>query len=68
MELFSSAFCNTVEHLFEMENIVILATIPMSKGKPIRLVDKLKGRPDVKLLMVSKLNFLFCNWGDYTYR
>ena len=54
MELFSCSFCDTVEHLFELSNVVMLATVPISKGKPIQLVERLKGRTDVKLLTVSR--------------
>ena len=62
MELFSCTFCDTVEHLFELNNVVMLATVPISKGRPIKLVERLKDRTDVKLLTVSSLYYYYFNY------
>lgn len=56
MELFSQAFVQTVKKLFSNPQTVILATIPISKGKPIPLVEEIRTRPDAKLFIVSILS------------
>lgn len=53
MELFSNAFIQKIKQIFQHENVIILATVPIFKGKPIRLVEELKARSDCQLLTVS---------------
>ena len=43
MELFSHQFRDLVKLLFEATNTRIIATIPMSKGKPIPFVEYIRG-------------------------
>eukprot|EP00794_Sanderia_malayensis_P017852 gene17852-19635_t len=60
MELLSSKFRAQVYNNFGAKNAVIFATVPLSKGKPLEMVDNLKRRPDCKVIMlgilVTKLN------------
>lgn len=53
MELFSSKFKAAVEKAFSQPNSVVLATIPVPKGKPIQYVEKIRGMPGAKLFTVS---------------
>ena len=55
MEMFSTRFKQDVKKLFEAENTTVVATIPISKGKPIPLVEDIRSRKDVKLFTVSSL-------------
>ena len=52
MELFSDKFVALVRKVFETENVIIFATVPVSKGKPIKLVEDLKARADCSLVTV----------------
>lgn len=53
MELFSQDFVNSVRELFSSSQATILATVPVTKQRPILFVDELKRRPDVELVEVS---------------
>ena len=52
MELFSRPFCQAVKKVFEQTATVVIATVPISKGKPLHLVDEIKRRPDCILYEV----------------
>ncbi len=53
MELFSDKFKSAVEGAFGQTNSVVLATIPVPKGKPIQFVEKIRNMPGAKLFTVS---------------
>ncbi|XP_046401819.1 cancer-related nucleoside-triphosphatase homolog [Ischnura elegans] len=55
MEMFSESFKQEVLKVFAGPNVV-LATIPMPKGKPIPFIESLKKRPDVKIITVTREN------------
>ena len=54
MELFSKKFIAEVRRVFDSPQIVILATIPVPKGKPLQLVEELRGRQDCEVVTVSE--------------
>ena len=56
MELLSSKFENLVKTLFENNVSNIIATVPISKGKPIPLVESLKNSKKSKIFEVTKHN------------
>lgn len=56
MELFSRRFANAVEEIFVHGNCSVVATIPIAKGKPLPLVERIRSRSDVKLFEVTKAN------------
>ncbi|XP_062375988.1 cancer-related nucleoside-triphosphatase isoform X2 [Sardina pilchardus] len=56
MELFSQAFIRAVRQTLDCSNCSILGTIPIPKGKPLGLVEEVRGRADVKVFMISKEN------------
>lgn len=53
MELFSQSFVNSVRELFSSPQATILATVPVTKQRPIPFVDELKCREDVILIEVK---------------
>ena len=53
MELFSQSFVNSVRELFSSSQATVLATVPVTKQRPIPFVDELKKREDVALIEVS---------------
>ena len=53
MELLSHSFCIAVRKVFEQEGVIILATVPISKGKPLQLVEEIKSRSDCILYKVQ---------------
>ena len=53
MELFSQSFINLVRELFASPQATILATVPITKQRPIPFVDELKCREDVTLIEVK---------------
>lgn len=53
MELFSQSFVNLVRELFASPQATILATVPITKQRPIPFVDELKCREDVTLIEVT---------------
>ncbi|PFX27426.1 Cancer-related nucleoside-triphosphatase [Stylophora pistillata] len=54
MELFSDCFVRAVRELFSSPQATILATVPVTKQRPIPFVDELKNRRDVTLIEVTK--------------
>jgi len=52
MELFSHSFISLVRELFLLQQATILATVPLTKQRPISFVDELKNRKDVTLIEV----------------
>ncbi|MFT7806136.1 cancer-related nucleoside-triphosphatase [Arapaima gigas] len=56
MELFSQAFIWAVRQTLDSPGRCILGTIPIPKGKPLGLVEEVRGRADVKIFTVTKDN------------
>ncbi|XP_068423237.1 cancer-related nucleoside-triphosphatase homolog isoform X2 [Clinocottus analis] len=56
MELFSQSFVRAVRQTLDSSSCSILGTIPISKGKPLALVEEVRSRRDVKVFTVSKEN------------
>lgn len=54
MELFSQSFVSYVRELFSLSQATILATVPVTKQRPIAFVDELKKREDVTLIEVTR--------------
>ena len=52
MELFSQSFVSSVRELFSSPQATILATVPVTRQRPIPFVDELKRREDVTLIEV----------------
>ncbi|KAL2082857.1 hypothetical protein ACEWY4_020630 [Coilia grayii] len=53
MELFSQAFIRAVRQTLDCRSCSLLGTIPIPKGRPLGLVEEVRGRPDVKVFTVS---------------
>jgi nucleoside-triphosphatase len=51
MELHSKAFCSIVRDMFD-QGVIVVATVPIAKGKPLLLVNEIKQRPDTMLYEV----------------
>lgn len=58
MELFSDEFKRNVQKCFSSSHNVILATVPIPKGKPIPLVETVKSHPQTLLITVSCFKIL----------
>ena len=56
MELFSETFESLIKQIYEQNDCNIIATIPIPKGKPFKLIESLKNRPDCKIFTVTKTN------------
>nr|XP_040034175.1 cancer-related nucleoside-triphosphatase [Gasterosteus aculeatus aculeatus] len=56
MELFSQSFVGAVRRTLDGSSWTILGTIPVPKGRPLGLVEEVRGRRDVKVFTVSKEN------------
>ena len=56
MELGSKPFAGAVKALLEDPLAVILATIPVSKGRPLELVEHVRHRQDVTVFTVTREN------------
>ncbi|XP_029962697.1 cancer-related nucleoside-triphosphatase [Salarias fasciatus] len=56
MELFSQSFIRAVRKTLDDASCTVLGTIPVPKGKPLGLVEEVRGRTDVKVFTVSKEN------------
>ncbi|XP_018595597.1 cancer-related nucleoside-triphosphatase [Scleropages formosus] len=56
MELFSQAFVRAVRQTLDGSGHCVLGTIPIPKGKPLGLVEEVRGRTDVKLFTVTQGN------------
>ena len=52
MELFSQEFVQLVRTTFEQKHCIVLATIPVAKGRPIALLEDLRQRQDCQLFEV----------------
>lgn len=52
MELFSQSFIGSVRELFSLGQATILATVPVTRQRPIPFVDELKNSKDVTLIEV----------------
>lgn len=53
MELFSQSFVGAVRRTLDGSSCTILGTIPVPKGRPLGLVEEVRGRRDVKVFTVS---------------
>ncbi|KAG7245967.1 hypothetical protein CRUP_005443, partial [Coryphaenoides rupestris] len=49
MELFSQPFIHAVRQSLDNPRCSILGTIPVSRGKPLALVEEVRSRRDVKV-------------------
>lgn len=56
MELFSQAFIRAVRQTLDASSCSIVGTIPVPKGKPLALVEEVRGRQDVKIFTVTLTN------------
>ncbi|KAL7987562.1 hypothetical protein Chor_006481 [Crotalus horridus] len=56
MELFSQTFIQAVQQILNGSRTVILGTIPVPKGKPLRLVEEIRNRKEVKLFSITREN------------
>ena len=53
MELFSKRFDKVVKAVFDRNDVIIVATVPVSK---VSLAETLKARPDCKTFVVTREN------------
>ena len=60
MELFSQSFVNSIRELFSSSQATVLATVSVTKQRPIPFVDELKKRKDVTLIEVALLKSQPC--------
>ncbi|KAJ7342257.1 hypothetical protein JRQ81_009966 [Phrynocephalus forsythii] len=49
MELFSQSFIQAVHQILSGSGVVMLGTIPVSKGKPLGLVEEIRNHKEVKV-------------------
>ncbi|CAL8390268.1 unnamed protein product [Arctogadus glacialis] len=56
MELFSQPFIREVRQTLDSPRCAILGTMPISRGRPLALVEEVRGRSDVRVFTVSKDN------------
>ncbi|XP_013861352.1 cancer-related nucleoside-triphosphatase isoform X2 [Austrofundulus limnaeus] len=56
MELFSEPFVRAVRQTLDAAACTVLGTIPVPKGRPLGLVEEVRGRRDVKVFTVTKEN------------
>ncbi|CAL1541841.1 unnamed protein product [Lymnaea stagnalis] len=56
MELFSQAFIQAIKKLMSHASVLLVATIPVPKGKPIQLVEELRNGPFSKVFEVTHEN------------
>ncbi|XP_076064220.1 cancer-related nucleoside-triphosphatase isoform X5 [Oratosquilla oratoria] len=56
MEMFSKEFVASVKQLINSPGYTILTTIPVSKGKPIPLVEHIRSHADVMVVQLSREN------------
>ncbi|XP_038656428.1 cancer-related nucleoside-triphosphatase [Scyliorhinus canicula] len=56
MELFSEPFIHSVHQILDGVGATILGTIPVPKGKPLRLVEEIRSRREVKIFNITKDN------------
>lgn len=56
MELFSQNFVKSISEILAADGSTVLATIPIKRQNPIRFVEDVRNRKDVKLFEISKEN------------
>lgn len=56
MELFSQPFVSAVEKILDNPSVVVFGTLPVSRGRSLSFVEKIRNRQDVKLFNVTKEN------------
>ncbi|CAC5387391.1 NTPCR [Mytilus coruscus] len=56
MELFSQSFIRHVKHILDTKGLTVIATIPVPKGRPLQLVEEVRGRPDAHVFTITKEN------------
>ncbi|KAG9461459.1 hypothetical protein GDO78_016818 [Eleutherodactylus coqui] len=56
MELFSQPFTSAVGKVLDNPSVVVLGTLPVSKGRLLPFVEEIRHRQDVKLFNVTKQN------------
>lgn len=52
MELFSKPFSTAIKRVFDQKNLVVLATVPLAKGRGLAAVEEIKRRQDCSLIEV----------------
>ncbi|EDL96762.1 similar to RIKEN cDNA 2310079N02 (predicted), isoform CRA_b [Rattus norvegicus] len=55
-QLFSQPFIQAVRQTLSTPGIIVLGTIPISRGKPLALVEEIRKRRDVKVFSVTREN------------
>lgn len=55
MEMFSRSFCAAVRKVFDQEDVIVLATVPVTRGRDPPLLDEIKNRSDCMLQEVREL-------------
>lgn len=56
MELFSQNFIRTVKSIMKNDKVLLFATIPVARGKPLPLVEELRHDNCTKLFEITKEN------------
>ncbi|XP_003386339.1 PREDICTED: cancer-related nucleoside-triphosphatase homolog [Amphimedon queenslandica] len=56
MELFSKPFSTAIKRVFDQKDLVVLATVPLSKGRGLAVVEEIKRRQDCSLIEVTEFN------------
>nr|XP_022904219.1 cancer-related nucleoside-triphosphatase homolog [Onthophagus taurus] len=56
MELFSDKFKTEVTNLFKSKSKLVIATIPVKKGYPIKFVEDIRENPQNDVIMVNREN------------
>lgn len=56
MEMFSSSFIQAVRKLLLNPNLTVVATIPISRGRPIPFIEELRNGKNTKLFTISRDN------------
>ena len=53
MELFSRHFSEAVKEIFRLQDVIVLATIPIARGKPLSLVEELRNNDKCMIIEVG---------------
>ncbi|KAH9519611.1 hypothetical protein Btru_003135 [Bulinus truncatus] len=56
MELFSQNFIQTVQNLMSQPNVILIATIPVPKGKPLPIVEELRNSASSQVFQITYQN------------
>lgn len=56
MELLSATFSDQIRALFERDDVMVVATIPVQKHKSLKLISELRDRDDVHIIEVTIQN------------